>query len=480
MNHDRLEAYPTRRSFLKSAAASLSLSALPTRADSPNERLRIGVIGTGVRGKYLIGNLPPSVTVGAICDCASLRIASVMEPQGEFSKVLAHFAQADAAKCATFQDYRRLLDRAKAKDKLDAVIIATPDHHHALAAILALQAGLDVYLEKPLTVTIREGRLLADAVKRTGRVLQVGSQQRTMEVNRFACEFIRNGGLGKISKVELPNYPGPLPMPSPGQEPAFGGIDFDLFCGPTPLRPHHRHLWMKEDFKVGDLLWRGWDLFRDYSGHLMTNWGAHSVDMVQYALGRDGTGPIEVRAIEPASVAELWPHWKAKTPAPAGQAGELFRDRRFWPVTMKYADGIELQFAPPKLAQSSDLRSPDFIVFHGEKGRLKMRRNFFETDPPGLVTGGPDATVSARWAGSGHVARPHLENWLDAIRDGATLNAPVEVGHRTVTICHLANIARELNRPLRWNPETEQFAGDSDASNLLERPRRRGFDLPQV
>ena len=194
-----------------------------------------------------------------------------MEPKGEFAKVLAQFTQSDAAKCATFQDYRGLLDRAKAKDKLDAVIIATPDHHHAQAAILALQAGLDVYLEKPLTVTIREGRLLVDAVKRTGRVLQVGSQQRTMEVNRFACEFIRNGGLGRISKVELPNYPGPLPMPSLDAEPTLGGVDFDLFCGPVPLRPHHRHLWMKEDFKVGDLLWRGWDLFRDYSGHLMTN-----------------------------------------------------------------------------------------------------------------------------------------------------------------------------------------------------------------
>ena len=138
-----------------------------------------------MRGKYLIGNLPSSVTVGAICDCAALRISSVMEPKGEFSNVLAQFSQSDAAKCATFQDYRRLLDQAKSKDKLDAVIIATPDHHHALAAILALQAGLDVYLEKPLTVTIGEGRLLADAVKRTGRVLQVGSQQRTMELHQI-------------------------------------------------------------------------------------------------------------------------------------------------------------------------------------------------------------------------------------------------------------------------------------------------------
>ena len=469
----------SRREFLRAVgiATAWTITAKAESERSANNIVRVGVIGTGVRGKYLIGNLPPSVTVGAICDCASLRIASVMEPQGEFAKVLAHFTQADAAKCATFQDYRRLLDRAKAKDKLDAVIIATPDHHHAQAAILALQAGLDVYLEKPLTVTIREGRLLADAVKRTGRVLQVGSQQRTMEVNRFACEFIRNGGLGRISKVELPNYPGPLPMPSLDQEPAFGGVDFNLFCGPAPLRPHHRHLWMKEDFNVGELLWRGWDLFRDYSGHLMTNWGAHTVDMVQLALGRDDTGPVEVRAVEPNSVADLWPHWKSKTPAPVGDSATS--DRRFWPVNMKYADGIELHFTPWDATHVGSLKSgPDFIVFHGEKGRMKMRRNHFETDPAGLISSGPDAAAIDKWKGGGHVARPHLENWLDAICNGAPLNAPVEAGHRTLTICHLANIARELNRPLRWDPVREQFTEDAAADDSLTRPRRNGFSLP--
>lgn len=470
----------SRREFL-GAAGIATAWAMTTKAESErsaNNIVRVGVIGTGVRGKYLIGNLPPSVTVGAICDCASLRIASVMEPKGDFTKVLAQFTQADAAKCATFQDYRRLLDRAKSKDTLDAVVIATPDHHHAQAAILALQAGLDVYLEKPLTVTIREGRLLADAVKRTGRVLQVGSQQRTMEVNRFACEFIRNGGLGRISKVELPNYPGPLPMPSLEQEPAFGGVDFDLFCGPAPLRPHHRQLWMKEDFKVGDLLWRGWDLFRDYSGHLMTNWGAHTVDMVQLALGRDDTGPVEVRAVEPNSVTELWPHWKSKTPAPMGHSATSSHDRRFWPVTMKFADGIELHFTPWDSTHAGSLHNgPDFIVFYGEKGRLRMRRNHFETDPAGLISSGSDAAAIDKWKGGGHVARPHLENWLDAIRDGAPLNAPVEVGHRTVTICHLANISRDLNRPLRWDPVLEQFSEDAAANETLTRPRRNGFSL---
>lgn len=471
----------SRREFLGAIGLATAGS---TAAKAKSERsaeniVRVGVIGTGVRGKYLIGNLPPSVTVGAICDCAPLRVASVLKPMGAFSKVLDHFTEADAAKCATFEDYRRLLDRAKSKDKLDAVIIATPDHHHAQAAILALQAGLDVYLEKPLTLTIREGRLLVDAVKRTGRVLQVGSQQRTMEVNRVACEFIRNGGLGRITKVELPNYPGPLPMPSFAQEPESGGVDFDLFCGPAPLRPQDRRLWMKEDFKVGELLWRGWDLFRDYSGHLMTNWGAHSVDMVQLALGRDDTGPVEVRAVEPNSVADLWPHWKSKTPAPVEPSETSNHNRRFWPVTMKYADGIELRFTPREAMHAESPKSgPDFIIFHGEKGRLKMRRNYFETDPEGLISSGPDAAAIDKWQGSGHVARPHLENWLDAIRNGASLNAPVEAGHRTVTICHLANIARELNRPLRWDPIRERFVGDDAADESLSRPRRSGFTLP--
>lgn len=454
----------SRREFLGAigiaTASSTMTKAEPAR--SASNIVRVGVIGTGVRGKYLIGNLPDSVRVTAICDCAKIRRESTLALKGTFASVLQRFKEQDAAHCATHHDYRRMLDR----EKLDAVIIATPDHHHTLPAMLALQAGLDVYLEKPLTVTIREGRLLAEVVKRTGRVLQVGSQQRTMEVNRFACEFIRNGGLGRITKVELPNYPGPLRVPSLDEEPAFGGVDFNLFCGPVPLRPHHRNLWMKEDFKVGDLLWRGWDMFRDYSGHLMTNWGAHSVDMVQLALGRDDTGPVEVRAVPPESVAAAAKLWKDKTPSPINDPS----DRRFWPVMMKYADGIELQF----------IHGPDFIVFHGERGRLKMRRNYFETDPPGLITNGLDAAVVDRWKGGGHVARPHLENWLDAIRTGAKLNAPVEAGHRTATTCHLANLARELNRPLTWDSRHERFIADLEADALLDRPRRSGFELPNV
>ena len=331
-----------------------------------NERIRLAVIGTGVRGKHLIGNLPDDVQVVAICDCATSRMAEVVESDKQYGELLDSFRKRDAGRCRQYQDYRRLLE----SESLDAVIIATPDHHHAPAALLALDAGLDVYLEKPMTVTIGEGRLLVDKVKATGRVLQVGSQQRTMEVNRFACEFIRDGGLGKISKVELPNYPGPIAEPHFPAEPIPIGLDWNLFLGPTPTRLHHRKLWIKDDFKVGDLLWRGWDFFRDYSGHLMTNWGAHSVDMMQYALGRDDTGPVSVRTYQPESVSAIASDWVKKTPPSVGE-----HERRFWPVSMQYSDGVEAIFAGPNRA----------IKFYGERGVMRVRRNHFENQRSGFA-----------------------------------------------------------------------------------------------
>lgn len=455
-----------RRTFLTRTASGIAACGWWTASAggddlsrSANERLRVGVIGVGVRGKYLIGNLPESAQVAAICDCAKSRIAETLEPKRTFAKVLAGFKERDARRCRTYQDYRRLLD----KEKLDAVIIATPDHHHVPAAMRALKAGLDVYLEKPLTVTIREGRLLADLVKSTKRVLQVGSQQRTMDFNRFGCEFIRKGGLGRITKVTLPNYPGPIAEPKFPKESIPRGLDWNLFCGPSQLRDYNRKLWIKDEFKVGKLVWRGWDLFRDYSGHLMTNWGAHSVDMVQYALGRDDSGPIEIRLTKLKSVRELWQKWNHKSPAPLAPD-----DARFQPVVMRYADGVELHFTG----------GPGPIVFYGEKGRMTMRRNHFKVDPPELVKNGPDPKLKSKWSGQGHVARPHLENWIACIKSRKTPNAPVEAGHRTATICHLANLARELGRTLRWNPKNEQFLDDPEADKLLTRPRREGFALP--
>jgi len=463
----------SRRDVLRRGAAAVCGLALGpaavtrlayANAPGANERINVGVIGTGVRGKYLIGNLPESARVTAICDCATSRMVDTLEPKTPFAEVLGPFRDTAASHCATYQDYRRMIDG----EDLDAVIIATPDHHHVSAALLALDAGLDVYVEKPLSLTIREGRLLADAVARTGRVLQVGSQQRTMEINRFACEFVRDGGLGQISRVDLPNYPGPFAAPDFPEEEVPRGFDWDLFLGPAPMRPYNKKLWVKDVFKVDGLMWRAWDLYRDYSGHLMTNWGGHNADMVQYALGVDDTGPVKVEPITTVGEDDLQRDWKRKwhkkTPPPSGA---FLADRRFRPIRLTYASGIELNLLP-------DVKT---ATFYGEQGRMAISRNRFVCRPADLVTDGPDESIARQWAGAGFVARPHLQNWLDCIASGKTPNAPVEVGHRTATVCHLVNIARELDRSLQWNPAAEHFVDDQAANELIDRPRRNGFQL---
>lgn len=458
----------SRRAILKAAAAAyLTGSLASSRILGANEQLRVGVIGTGVRGKYLIANMPEAARVVSLCDCSLDNIANTRKPDGELRGPLERFAGGDAKSCSIYQDYRQMLDR----EKLDAVVIAAPDHHHAQAMILACQAELDVYCEKPLSVTIAEGRAMVEAAKRYGRVVQTGSQQRTMEVNRAGCEFIRDGGLGKISLVQMQNFPGPMQydgiFPS---EPIPKSLEWDLFCGPTEFRAYNEKLWVKDAFKVGPLTWRGWDLYRDYSGHLMTNWGAHSIDMVQYALGMDHSGPVEIwPELELLATfgEEVDDRWYDKTP-PLGTLSDKQQDQmRFCPVSMRYENGTVMQFDP----------NVKEIIFHGERGKLYMSRNKYRTEPAGLAP--PiDPQTQARWQGEGHVARPHLVNWIEAIRTRGVPNAPVEVGHRTATICHLGNIVREIGRPLIWNPTKEQFDGDAEANQRLSRSRRPGFELP--
>lgn len=428
-----------------------------------SDRIRVGLIGVGVRGKYLIANLPPEAEVVALCDCHAGRIRSALRPEGRFRQPLSEFADTQADRCAVHRDYRTMLD----DPDLDAVMIATPDHHHALPAILACQAGLDIYVEKPLALTIAEGRAIVDAAHRHQRIVQVGSQQRTMHVNRVVCEFIRDGGLGRVSEVHVRNFPGPMPVSSVEPQPIPRELDWDLFCGPAPRRAHSDRLWCKDEFRVGRLLWRGWDLWSDYSGHLMTNWGGHSVDMVQFALGQDDSGPVSVQLDDTARTPDITTSWAHKTP-PLGTVTDPEQDwLRFFPVRMRYANGTVLRFDPGATRE----------LFIGERGTIAVSRNDYRADPADLLPP-PDAAEQARWQGQGHVARPHLQNWLDCLRTRATPNAPVEAGHRTATICHLANLARRLNRSFRWDPATET-ASDPLVNSARSRPRRSGFELPQ-
>jgi predicted dehydrogenase len=396
-----------------------------------NDRVYIGVVGIGIRGRYLIRDMPADERVTALCDCYLPRVEKVQKAAPETTY-------------AAYADYRTMIDQAK----LDALIIATPDHHHVHAAILACRAGIDVYCEKPLSLTISEGRRLVEAVRRYDRVLQVGSQQRSMEMDRFACQFVREGGIGKVPKVEVKNWPGPLRYEALPAEPLPDGMHWDLFCGPRPLRPYDWRLWQKDERKWQGHNWRGWDMWRDYSGHLMTNHGAHAVDMVQWALGTDDTGPVEIEPL----------------------VEKHDDEQRKCPILMRYAGGMELHITHPKGFYAGG-------YFYGKDGEMKISRNGFAAFPRELVTDPPDPEAAALWNRKGIVARPHLQNWLDCIKTRGRPNAPVEVGHRSITICHPANIARELGRKLRWDPAAETFPDDQDARNLLDRPRRAGWEL---
>ena len=414
----------TRRKFLKRAAAASTAVALPMYVPgrvlgldgttSSNEQVLIGVIGTGGRARQLMDQVPEGGRIVAIADCYKLRMDETLAQK--------------KASWPTYADYRQMLD----KEKLDAVIVATPDHVRTLPCIHAVEAGLDVYAEKPLTAYIREGRVLVDAVRKHGRILKVGSQQRTMEINEFCCRYVREGKIGKLKKVQAHNYTGPNKYHPLPEEPIPEGDDWSAWCGPTELRPFNNQLQF------------GWMSWWDYSGGEMTNWGAHGLDQIQWALGKSLTGPTE-----------LWP----LDPIGSGK------------VAMKYADGIEVSFELPNGPMGGG-------VFIGEDCKMEINRNLFRTNPPDYVKDAPAPAVQEKWEGDGWIARPHLQNWLDCIKSRELPNADVEIGHRSVSVCHLLNITRELGRKLKWNPDVEQFVDDDEANKLVDRPRRKGFELP--
>jgi len=386
-----------------------------------NDRITVGVIGTGGRSRLLIEQLPEQGQILAVCDCFLERAEQVNAEKG-------------GGQWAVYQDHRQLLDR---KD-IDAVIVGTPDHTRVLVCIHACQAGKDIYAEKPLTLYIREGRVLVNAVRKYGRVFQVGSQQRSMAMNRIACEFIRSGKLGKIRVVQGCNYTGPRFYEGLPEEPIPPKLDWNQWLGQTPYRPYNRQLHF------------GWMAWWDYSGGEMTNWGAHGLDQIQWALGKDDTGPVDIR--------------------PQGSPKDMNAA-----VHMKYADGtpVRLELAPGPMGGA---------IFSGENGKIEINRNKFTCNPPDLIKDLPPQEEIDKWRDEVALwqARYHMENWMACIKTRQKPVADVEIGHRSISIAHLANIARYLGRRLQWDPVREIFVGDDEANRLVERPQRPGFELPQI
>ena len=428
----------SRRQLLKRAAtAAAGLVAAPYAVTStalgaggraaPSDRIAMGFIGTGGRGNVNLRLLiaATDVQVVAVCDAdakARDRTKAVVD---------ARYGNTD---CAAYKDFRDVVTR---KD-IDAVDVSTPDHWHAIPTILAAQHGKDVHVEKPLSLTIREGREMVRAVRRYARVCQTGSEARANPRCRLACELVRNGRIGKVREVYVTGVGGPSSTRILPGEPVPPGLDWDLWLGPAPWRPYN-HAY--HPFR--------WRAFHDFSGGGMTDWGAHHFDLAQWALGMDDTGPVEI--IPPDGKEHRW-------------------------LTFRYATGVVMYHV---LGRGGG-KAPDLlgrgVTLVGTEGRLGVWYGGLEkTDPPGIAREaiGPGDVHLHGCPPGGH----ERGDFLHAVRTRQKPGADVEIGHRTVSVCHLGNIAYRLRRPLRWDPVRELFPDDPGANRLLDRPKRAPWRL---
>ena len=436
---------PRRRFIEQTAALAAGTLAAPYFVPSTvlaapgkpgaNDRIGIAFVGTGRRANQMLGDLrnlpslPGEVQLVAVSDVWPKKCHEYLKSYEE--KVLKPKGGKGGANYGVFRDYRKLLEQPD----VDAVLLTTPEHSRALPCIHACQAGKDVYAEKPLCLTIREGRAMVRAVRKYERVLQTGTQQRSMFRNRHASELVRNGRLGKVHTVICQNWAGSRPygdfqLP---EEPMPEGLDWDHWCGQTEPVPFNMHVYLTYNDP-------GWHNIRRYSGGWMANAGSHALDIVQWALGADDTGPVEV-----------WPEAKGHNSK----------------VTFRYANDVLLKLEDDKEASEFG------AIFVGERGKLIEHRGRFNTIPI-AISKEPITDQDTRLYKSDN----HLQNWIDCIKSRQRPVADVEIGHRTCTVCHLANIARQLGRKLRWDPEKEIFPDDDEANAYLARPQRKPYNLP--
>lgn len=386
-----------------------------------NDRVEVGFIGVGRRARWLLRR--EDFGLGRVVAMADVNPASLAET--------ARY-QPEGHSWRPYADYRRMFE----SEKLDGVFIETTTHARALICIHAMQAGLDVYAEKPMSLTVQEGQILTRAARHYRRVFQVGTQQRSIPRNIYASRLVETGKIGRIRKVVVCNFLAPLRWTPKPAQPKPPGLDWDLWCNQTELRPYHQDLHY------------GWHNYWDYDGGGqswgVTGWGTHSLDQVQAALGASLTGPVKLLLGE--------------------------QDK----VTLVYASGAEVSLEQPKIDDHQQLGA----IFQGTDGEIQILRGDFKTNRPDLRQGGPDPTKE----GPGE-STPHVANFLDCIRSRQSPNADVEIGHRSTVVCHLVNICREIGRPvLAWDPKIERFHGPgADEANVkLARPRRKGYELPAL
>lgn len=423
----------TRRTALKGGLAGILSYAvapvfLPSRLfgnTAPSNRLNVGMIGNGLQcsgGHFPALLARDDVRLLAFCDVRlskaerlrdlAQRSYGASSPGGQYKGL------------EVYQYHEQLL----ARDDIDVVWICTPDHWHVPLSIAAMKAGKDVYCEKPLTLTIREGRTLVETARQCGRVLQTGSQQRSNGSFRKAAEIVRNGWIGELTGVRtsLGEFPQP---PVLAEQPVPDGFDYDRWLGPTPWRPYN------EDRVKGDF-GGGWRCFYEYGARKNGDWGAHHFDIIQWALGMDDSGPVHF--------------------IPKGFNGAPYQ-------THVYANGVKVERVDAGLSA--------MIEFTGTKGTVGVSRGDYLVTNPGHLASRPLRASEVHL----YESESHQGDFLEAVRTRRRPIADVEIGHRSATVCHLNAIAERIGREVRWDPEKEEIVGDAIASRWLDRVRRAPY-----
>lgn len=419
-----------RRNFVKkTAATAAAVTVIPRHVMggkgfvAPNDRINLGYIGVGKQSYTLldsIGKCEETIVLAASDVYGVKRERFIREAEKNNAKKV-------NATVEGYHYYRELLQR---KD-IDAVVIASPDHWHAQMVVDAAKAGKDIYCEKPLALTISEGRAMVKAVRKYDRVLQTGNMQRSWRDFRHACELVYNGYIGEINEINV-SVGEPVKQCDLPTEEVPESLDWNEWVGPSLYRGYHHILAPLPD----DDSWAWWRGYRNFGGGYITDWGAHMFDIAQWALGMDDSGPVE---FNPPTV-----------PADTG-------------LSMKYKNGV--------VVNHKQWGKPNAVQFIGSEGTIEVSRSFLNTTPRNLAK--MELTDKDKRL---YFSDNHYQDWIDAIKKRTKPVSDVETGHRTASVCNATNIAYELQRSLKWDPVNERF--DDDYANILvSRPYRGKWDF---
>jgi len=424
-----------RRNFLQSAAAIASVMIIPRRVlggpgyVAPSDKVTLGFIGCGRQSGGLqrrFSGLANTQIVAAADPYAAKLEKFINANNAIYAEIT---GQANYAATSAFVDYRELLAR---KD-IDAVIIASPDHWHAAMSVDAAEAGKDIYCEKPLSLTVHEGRAMVDATRKHNRVFQTGSMQRSSKEFTQAVQLVRSGAIGKLKKVVV-SVGGPPKDWDLQAETVPQGLNWELWMGPNVIeRPYNNNL--APDLQA--TFWPRWRDYKEFGGGGMTDWGAHMFDIGQWGMGMDHSGPVKVIS-----------------PGPGAQSGLIY----------EYADGVQMIHQPEP--------GKNYCHFFGTDGDVYVQRGLLKTNPEPLK----DKTFNEQDY-KVYVSDNHYQDFINAMKSRKPPICDVEIGHRTATVCNIGNIAYALGRTLEWNPEKERFKGDREANKLLKRKMKKEWKV---